>query len=187
MACHVEINLRTGNPGGANEFRCRTENANRAGLRVENRQHQHGDEDEYDGRDGKIDRLGREAGRAVVVTHGPPSPVLVHFPSHFPSHLLPSYLPSAVPMAGSPPGYIEQVGKRPGAWPGPDLTEANGLLVLFVRLFVGGLLTARILTLLLRAGRIRVLRLRAARVLALLLRINWIGRLRGFVGALLRI
>src|ERR1700681_4822279 len=57
------------------------------------------------------------------------------------------------------------------------LAEANGLLVLLVRLFVGGLRTARILTLLLRA----------ARVLALLLRINWIGRLRGFVGALLRI
>ena len=125
---------------------------------MENCQRQHGDEDEDDGRYGKIDRLGREAGRAGVVSHGPPSPVLVNFSVQF---------PGAIPMAGSPPGHVEQVGKRPGAWPGPDLAEANGLLLLLARLFVG--------------------RLRAARVLGLLLRVGRIGRLRGFVGALLRI
>ena len=178
MACHVELNLRTGKPDDANGHCSRIENTNRAGLRVENRQHQHGDEDEYNGRYGKIDRLGREAGSAGVVSHGPPSPVMVRCPSHF---------PSAVPMAGSPSGYVEQVGKRPGAWPGPELAEANGLLLLLARLFVGGLRTARNLTLLLRVGRILGLRRWAARVLGLLLRAGRIGRLSGFVGALLRI
>jgi hypothetical protein len=37
-----------------------------------------------------------------------------------------SFVPSAVPMAASPSGHVEQVGKRPSAWPGPDLAEANG-------------------------------------------------------------
>ena len=58
---------------------------------------------------------------------------------------------------------------------GPEFAKTNGLLALFVRLFIGGLRTARILTVLLRA----------ARVLGLLLRVGRIGRLRGFVGALL--
>jgi hypothetical protein len=53
---------------------------------VENRERQHGDEDEYDGRYGKIDRLGREAGSAGVVSHGPPSPVLVNFSGAVPRY-----------------------------------------------------------------------------------------------------
>jgi hypothetical protein len=141
---------------------------------METCQHQHGDEDEDDGRYGKIARFGRETGSAVNPSHNPPSPALVNFSG-------------AVAMAGSPSGHVEQVGKRPGAWPGPDLADANGLLLLLARLFVGGLRTARILTLLLRAGRILALRLRAARILGLLLRVGRMGRLRGFVGALLRI
>jgi len=95
-------------------------------------------------------------------------------------------------MAGSPSGHVGHVGKRPGAWPGPDLAEANGLLLLLARLFVGGLRTARILALLLRAARILALRLRTAWILTLLLRaarilglLLRVGRFRGFVGALL--
>jgi hypothetical protein len=165
MACHVE-KFRTDNPRWRERVPPPIETANHAGSRMENCQHQHGDENEYDGRYGKIDRFGREAGSAGVVSHGSPSPILVRFPVQF----------------RWPDRRREQVGKRPGAWPGPDRAEANGLLLLLARLFVGGLRTARILTLLLRTGRILGLRLRAARVLGLLLRV---GRLRGFVGALL--
>src|SRR5580693_1748008 len=132
-------------------------------------QHQHGDEDEYDGRYGKIDRLGREADSAGVVSHGPPSPVSVHFPS--------SHYPKC-----SSDGRIA-AGKHRASWQkarhlaGPEFANSNDLLALFVRLFVSGLRTARILTLLLRT----------ARILGLLLWVGRIGRLRGFVGALLRI
>ena len=74
MACHAEVNLRTGNPDGADGFCSRSGTANRAGSRMKNRERQHGDEDEYHSRDGEIDRFGREAGSAGVVSHGPPLP-----------------------------------------------------------------------------------------------------------------
>jgi hypothetical protein len=74
-------------------------------------------------------------------------------------------------------GAIEQIEEEPGAWPGPELAETNGLFLLLVRLFVSGLRTARALILLRRAGRILVLLLRVARC----------RRLRVFVGTLLRI
>ena len=113
-----------------------------------------------------------------------PLPCLVHFPS--------SHYPKCSSDGRIAAGTHRASWQKARHLAGPEFANSNGLLVLFVRLFVGGLRTARILALLLRAARILALRLRTARILTLLLRaarilalLPRVGRLRGFVGALL--